>query len=346
VNRRKLVLFAGLAGVLAFAAEAPAGVVTIGSLAIFPKPNVTDGVEGIAFDGSPNPLVIDRWSWAINRASLTDASTLQSHQTSPVPSTYNDQLVHDSASGDFFTISSNQQLVRINGTTYGISNVGSGIGKFFNFVSMAEDPAGNLWLANDINGGQLWRVNKTTGVGNLQTVVAPVVNGQVTALLIGDAGRFIVYTHVPNVPGWFDLIDPNTGARTFLSSGVSSDTYLSAMDYDPVSRQYYGIVGLNTLVRITGVPEPSGFVLAAIGAGGLFAWVMSMKRAQEKGQNDLIDRSDPFSPPGDVIWFPPGEKHWYGASANMAMPHIAIMEKANGTTADWTEQVSDEQYQA
>jgi len=50
--------------------------------------------------------------------------------------------------------------------------------------------------------------------------------------------------------------------------------------------------------------------------------------------------------PGDVIWFPPGEKHWHGASASTAMTHIAIQEKFDGKTVDWIEQVSDEQYQA
>jgi quercetin dioxygenase-like cupin family protein len=49
--------------------------------------------------------------------------------------------------------------------------------------------------------------------------------------------------------------------------------------------------------------------------------------------------------PGDVIWFPPGEKHWHGAAPTMAMTHIAIQEQLEGKTVDWMEQVSDEQYQ-
>ena len=48
--------------------------------------------------------------------------------------------------------------------------------------------------------------------------------------------------------------------------------------------------------------------------------------------------------PGDVIWFPPGEKHWHGATATTAMTHIAIQERLDGKTVDWMEQVSDEQY--
>src|SRR5207249_8539422 len=49
---------------------------------------------------------------------------------------------------------------------------------------------------------------------------------------------------------------------------------------------------------------------------------------------------------GDVIWFPPGEKHWHDATPTTAMTHIAIVEKLNGKTADWMEKVTDEQYQA
>ena len=50
--------------------------------------------------------------------------------------------------------------------------------------------------------------------------------------------------------------------------------------------------------------------------------------------------------PGDVIWIPPGEKHWHGATVTTAMTHIAIVEQLEGKSADWMEKVSDEQYQA
>ncbi|MBN8939620.1 MAG: cupin domain-containing protein [Rhizobiales bacterium] len=48
--------------------------------------------------------------------------------------------------------------------------------------------------------------------------------------------------------------------------------------------------------------------------------------------------------PGDVVWIPPGEKHWHGATATTAMTHIAIQESLDGKTVDWLEQVSEEQY--
>jgi quercetin dioxygenase-like cupin family protein len=48
--------------------------------------------------------------------------------------------------------------------------------------------------------------------------------------------------------------------------------------------------------------------------------------------------------PGDVVWFPPGEKHWHGATATTAMTHLAIQEKLDGKAVEWMEYVSDEQY--
>jgi quercetin dioxygenase-like cupin family protein len=49
--------------------------------------------------------------------------------------------------------------------------------------------------------------------------------------------------------------------------------------------------------------------------------------------------------PGDVVWCPPGEKHWHGAAPTTAMTHISIVEQMDGKGADWMELVSDEQYQ-
>ena len=46
--------------------------------------------------------------------------------------------------------------------------------------------------------------------------------------------------------------------------------------------------------------------------------------------------------PGDIVWFPPGEKHWHGAAPTTAMTHLAIQEQLEGKAVDWLEKVSDE----
>ncbi len=48
--------------------------------------------------------------------------------------------------------------------------------------------------------------------------------------------------------------------------------------------------------------------------------------------------------PGDVVWFPSGEKHWHGAAPTTAMTHIAIQEQLDGNLVEWLEQVTDQQY--
>ncbi|RWO10492.1 MAG: cupin domain-containing protein [Mesorhizobium sp.] len=50
--------------------------------------------------------------------------------------------------------------------------------------------------------------------------------------------------------------------------------------------------------------------------------------------------------PGDVVWIPPGVKHWHGASATTAMTHLAIQESLDGKPVEWLEKVSDEEYRS
>jgi quercetin dioxygenase-like cupin family protein len=48
--------------------------------------------------------------------------------------------------------------------------------------------------------------------------------------------------------------------------------------------------------------------------------------------------------PGDVVWCPPGLKHWHGASPRSSMTHMALTETLNGKNVEWMEKVTDEQF--
>jgi quercetin dioxygenase-like cupin family protein len=50
--------------------------------------------------------------------------------------------------------------------------------------------------------------------------------------------------------------------------------------------------------------------------------------------------------PGDTVWFAPGERHWHGASPDVAMTHLAMQEALNGSPVDWLEPVTDAEYGA
>ncbi|WP_339428353.1 MULTISPECIES: (R)-mandelonitrile lyase [unclassified Pseudomonas] len=60
---------------------------------------------------------------------------------------------------------------------------------------------------------------------------------------------------------------------------------------------------------------------------------------QEGGEKIVIK-------PGDVIWTPPGVKHWHGATNTTGLTHLAIQETQDGKNVEWLEQVTDEQYEA
>ena len=50
--------------------------------------------------------------------------------------------------------------------------------------------------------------------------------------------------------------------------------------------------------------------------------------------------------PGDIVWCPPGVRHWHGGTPTTAMTHIAIAEALDGKVVDWMEHVTDAEYLA
>jgi quercetin dioxygenase-like cupin family protein len=117
------------------------------------------------------------------------------------------------------------------------------------------------------------------------------------------------------------------------------------------SPEYFtGVVRIDALVE-TAEPARVRGASVTFEPGARTAWhthplgqtliiVSGLGRAQRWG--GLIEEIRP----GDVVWFPPGEKHWHGASQTNAMTHIAIQEALDGKPVDWMEHVSDEQYLA
>jgi quercetin dioxygenase-like cupin family protein len=75
--------------------------------------------------------------------------------------------------------------------------------------------------------------------------------------------------------------------------------------------------------------HPLGQILIVTAGTG---WVQ-----QEGGEKQEI-RS------GDVVWTPPGVKHWHGATATDRLTHIAIQDTLDGKNVEWMEKISDEQY--
>jgi quercetin dioxygenase-like cupin family protein len=115
-----------------------------------------------------------------------------------------------------------------------------------------------------------------------------------------------------------------------------ADWFTGAVRVDPViqaaapARVAAAIVTFEPGARTAWHTHPLGQTLIVTSGGG---------RAQRLG-GPIEDLR-----PGDIVWIPPGEKHWHGASPTTAMTHVAIQEQLDGRAVDWLEHVSDEQYQ-
>ena len=111
---------------------------------------------------------------------------------------------------------------------------------------------------------------------------------------------------------------------------------------------FTGTVHIDPLFQVTAPARAAGNAVT-FGPGARTAWhthplgqtlivTTGCGRAQREGGPIEEIR------PGDVVWFPPGEKHWHGAAPTTAMTHLAIQESLDGKAVDWLEKVSDEQY--
>ncbi len=114
------------------------------------------------------------------------------------------------------------------------------------------------------------------------------------------------------------------------------------------AEHFTGSVRVNPLIQ---APDPARVVAAAVtfepGArtnwhshplGQTLIVIAGAGRVQKWGDS-IVEIH-----PGDVIWAPPGEKHWHGAAPATAVTHIAMQEAQDGKTADWMATVTDEEY--
>ena len=120
---------------------------------------------------------------------------------------------------------------------------------------------------------------------------------------------------------------PSTkGSADWFTGSVRVDPLFPAR---PPARTSAGSVTFEPGARTAWHTHPLGQTLIVTAGRG---WVQ-----QEGGPIEEIH-------PGDVVWFPPGAKHWHGATPTTSVTHIAIQEALDGQVVVWLEKVMDEQY--
>jgi len=137
-----------------------------------------------------------------------------------------------------------------------------------------------------------------------------------------------------NEPGESQQITPSGTQRTVRGS---PDFFTGSVRVEPVWPADKNINASGGLVTF----EPSARSAWHTHPAGQRLWVVSgVGLTQEWGKPIREIRA------GDVVWCPPGVKHWHGASAGAAMTHLAITGNVEGKNVTWMEKVTDDQYNA
>lgn len=116
------------------------------------------------------------------------------------------------------------------------------------------------------------------------------------------------------------------GSPDFFTGTVS---VTPLFDPNPAGNTSAGEVTFSPCARSAWHTHPAGQSLVVTSGTG---WIQ-----QWDGPKEQIN-------PGDVIWTPPGVKHWHGATDTASMTHISVADVVDGVNVDWMEQVSDAQY--
>lgn len=140
----------------------------------------------------------------------------------------------------------------------------------------------------------------------------------VTATSVASAGQMTITPQGERAPA--------RGAADYFTGEVTVTPIYPASEFTGNSG---GLVEFSAGARSAWHTHPAGQTLVVTAGTG---WIQ-----QEGGEKREIR-------PGDVIWTPPGVKHWHGASSGAAMSHIAITNVKDGKFVDWMEQVTNEEY--
>lgn len=119
-----------------------------------------------------------------------------------------------------------------------------------------------------------------------------------------------------------------TGPTEFFTGQVRIDpVYPANADIDSSG----GLVTFEPGARSNWHTHPKGqYLIVTAGAGLTQEWGKPIQEIR----------------PGDVVWCPPGVKHWHGAASTTGMTHLAVTGTFDGRNVNWLERVTDEQYRA
>ena len=164
-------------------------------------------------------------------------------------------------------------------------------------------------------------LGKALSARQAEPAPSPVRHEKTTSVGPADDSHGIIITRSGSQPS-------TKGPADYFTGSVRVDPLFKAHDPSRTSGAY---VTFEPGARTAWHQHPFGQILiVTAGSGRIQQWGGPIEDIRQ----------------GDVVWIPPGVKHWHGAAATTGMTHIAIQEQIEGKAVDWMEKVSDEQYGA
>jgi quercetin dioxygenase-like cupin family protein len=125
-----------------------------------------------------------------------------------------------------------------------------------------------------------------------------------------------------------DSAPPEIGVASRFTGSAQVTSRFRATDGSRISG---AVVHFTAGARTAWHTHPHGQTLVITEGCG---WVQ-----QEGGEKQVIR-------PGEIVWTPPGVKHWHGAASDRAMSHATLIENVDEQEVVWMEQVSAKEFGA
>jgi 4-carboxymuconolactone decarboxylase len=178
-------------------------------------------------------------------------------------------------------------------------------------------------------------------------------NGLTRTELAEVATHLAYYAGWPNAMSAVPILRGVFEAREAAAAGQSGAGAVSVRKYDPQAATTGSSDNFTGAVRVESrfqaeAPARVGGGTVSFEPGARTAWhthPLGQTLVVTAGVGMVQHWGGPIQEirPGDVVWIPPGVKHWHGAAATTGMTHVAIAEALDGKAVDWMEQVTPEQ---
>lgn len=139
------------------------------------------------------------------------------------------------------------------------------------------------------------------------------------------------------------MAQPSQSQSQFITKSGSQPSAVGSADY------FTGHVRIDPVFGDKGEAAPFGAGYVTFAPGARSFWHthptgQHLVVTHGMGWTGTTDGVKEEIKAGDVVWCPPGVKHWHGATATTGMTHLAITGVKNGQNVEWLEAVTDEQY--